>query len=168
MSFTTTRSSTFTITNARYLTSKIAADMHLCANYYGRPSEQSIRDYAEELAQLLNDGYVEKYEFGYERNDQRIVCWHYKVDSLGLITTDDRPGKLVSTVETVGASFYNHLWYSSAWFELSLSERERIEFQLPVKRVTGPAPTDGVGYWTSDKNYFSGGKGFSRQTFRPY
>jgi hypothetical protein len=43
MSQTYTTSTTFTITNARYLSSKVAADMHLCAQYYGRPSGNPFR-----------------------------------------------------------------------------------------------------------------------------
>ena len=56
MSFSYTKTSTFTIVHARYLASKVAADMHLCAMYYGEPSEEMIRNYAEELAQYLNEG----------------------------------------------------------------------------------------------------------------
>ncbi len=57
-SHTKTSTSSFTITHARYLSSKVAADMHLCALYYGKPSEDKIRDYAEEVAQYLNEGYL--------------------------------------------------------------------------------------------------------------
>lgn len=77
------------------LSSKVAADMHLCAQYYGEPSEQSIREFAEELAQYLNAGYVAEYEFGYKKDGKRIVSWRYKVDENGVLTTDDRPGKVV-------------------------------------------------------------------------
>lgn len=76
-----TRSSSFTITHARYLASKVAADMHLCAHYYGNPCEAWIRSYAEELAQYLNAGYLEEYEFGYKKNGVRVVTWRYKVTS---------------------------------------------------------------------------------------
>ena len=44
MTGTFTRSNSFTITHARYLASKIAADMHLCAVFYGQPSEAAIRN----------------------------------------------------------------------------------------------------------------------------
>ena len=103
MSYSYTRSSTFTIVHARYLSSKVAADMHLCAQYYGQPSEQRIREFAEELAQYLNEGYVLEYEFGYQKDDKRIGSWHYKVDEHGSITTDDRAGKVAPYMDSTDA-----------------------------------------------------------------
>ena len=168
MSTTFTTSSTFTITNARYLSSKVAADMHLCAIYYGQPGEVAIRTYSEELANLLREGYVAAYEFGYKRNGQRIVCWHYTVHADGSVSADDSPGKVVSFVDVSGAVFYNFLSYSRKWFDLNESERDRIKRSLPIQRSTGELPSDGAGYWVSDRSYSSNGIGFSRQTFRPY
>jgi hypothetical protein len=167
MSFSYTRSTTFTITHARYLSSKVAADLHLCAQYYGKPTEDKIREYAEELAQLLKDGYVSEYEFGYKRDGKRIVCWRYKVAADGTITTDDRPGKVVSTAAVDGALFYNFLTHSSTWWALASDERDEIDTALPVQRTPGALPDDGDGYWISDKSYSSGGTGLGRQTFRP-
>src|SRR5579871_3535466 len=107
MTYSTTTTTTFTITHARYLSSKVAADMHICAQYYGDPSEARIRDFAEELAQYINEGYIREYEFGYQKNGKRIVSWRYKIDENGNITTDDRAGKVVPYVDITGASFFN-------------------------------------------------------------
>src|SRR5580698_1231682 len=101
-SYTKTGTATFTIVHARYLASKVAADMHLCAQYYGKPSEQNIREYAEELAQYLNAGYLAEFEFGYKKDGKRIVTWRYKVDARGQLTTDDRPGKIAAYVDIQG------------------------------------------------------------------
>src|SRR5271165_1200178 len=114
-----TRSSSFTITHARYLASKVAADMHLCAHYYGNPCEAWIRSYAEELAQYLNAGYLEEYEFGYKKNGVRVVTWRYKVDVNGSISTDDRPGKIAAYVDISGATFFNYLTQNATFFALS-------------------------------------------------
>lgn len=168
MTFSYTKSSTFTIVHARYLSSKIAADMHLCAQYYGSPPEQQIRDYAEEFAQYLNEGYVEEYEFGYKKDGKRIVCWRYRVDSNGNVTTDDRPGKVAPYVDVEGANFYNFLTQSSSFFRLSLNEQEQFQANLPVRRTPGQLPSDGTGYWTSDRNYYSSGLGIDRRTFQPF
>lgn len=97
MSVTFTRSSTFTIAHARKLSSKVAADIHICAIYYGKPGEAMARNYAEEFAQLLTSGYVAQYEFGYERDGSRVVCWRYTVHADGSTTSDDTPGRLVAT-----------------------------------------------------------------------
>jgi hypothetical protein len=167
MSFSVTRTASFTIVHARYLASKVAADMHLCAQYYGRPSEERIRQYAEELAQYLNAGYLQEYEFGYKKDGKRTVCWRYKVDSNGVLTTDDRPGKVVPYVDITGAAFFNFLTQNSAFFKLSAYDQARFEAGLPLQRPGGEPPSDGAGYWTSDRNYFSAGCGLNRQTFQP-
>src|ERR1035438_33016 len=109
MTYTTTASETFTIIHARKLAAKVATDMHLCAQYYGYPSEEHIRHYAEELAQYLNAGYVREYEFGYVKAGKRVVSWRYTVDENGVLTADDRPGKVVPYVDTTRATFFHYL-----------------------------------------------------------
>jgi hypothetical protein len=167
MTTTYTRTESFTIIHARKLASKVAADMHLCAQYYGRPSEESIRRYAEELAQYLNEGYVTEYEFGYLRNNQRVVSWRYKVDENGVLTADDRAGKVVAYVDVTGATFFDRLSQSSRFWQLSEVQRARFEQGLPVQRTVSDPPSDGSGYWVTDRNYYSGGRGLNRQTFQP-
>lgn len=167
MSYSFTKTATFTIIHARYLASKVAADMHLCAQYYGQPSEERIRQYAEELAEYLNEGYLEEYEFGYQKGNRRIVSWRYKVDADGVLTADDRAGKVVPYVEVTGASFFNFLTQNSCFFKLPSEQQVRFKAGLPIQRTNGKPPSDGLGYWTSDHNYFSGGRGLNRQTFQP-
>jgi Bacterial HORMA domain family 1 len=87
MTYSVTTSDTFSIIHARKLSAKVAADMHLCAQYYGKPSEGQIRDYAEELAQFLNAGYVSEYEFGFQKDGKRVVTWRYTVDENGTLTS---------------------------------------------------------------------------------
>lgn len=167
MTFSVTKTATFTIVHARYLASKVAADMHLCAQYYGRPTETRIREYAEELAQYLNAGYLQEYEFGYKKDGKRIVSWRYKVDANGALSTDDRAGKVVPYVDITGAVFFNYLTPNSRFLQLSTDEQARFEADLPLQRTGGTPPSDGAGYWMSDRNYFSGGCGLNRQTFQP-
>jgi hypothetical protein len=166
MTFSYTRSTSFTIVQARHLSSKVAADMHLCALYYGQPTENWIWAYSEELAQLLNGGYVDEYEFGYKRNNQRVVCWRYTVQN-GQSLTDGRPGKVVSYADVSGAVFYNFMTKNNTWFALSDRERTSFEASLPVTRTTGSLPTDGSGYWITDHGYSAGDVGLGRSTFRP-
>jgi hypothetical protein len=167
MTYSVTRSESFTIVHARKLSSKVAADMHLCAQYYGLPSESEIRKFAEELAQYLNEAYIEEYEFGYQKNGRRVVSWRYRVDENGNLTTDDRPGKLPPYVDISGATFFNYLTQNSGFFALSAAEQARFKRDLPIQRTNGYPPSDGSGYWTTDRNYHSGGRGLSRQTFQP-
>ena len=142
--------------------------MHLCSLFYGHPVEEKTRDYAEEIAQLVNGGYISQYEFGYKRDGKRVLCWQYNIRSDGTVTADDRPGKIDYSVDVTGATFYTFLVYSLKWVLLSGIERERIEQNLPVQRTTGNPPADGNGYWTSDRGYSTAGVGFARNTFRPF
>ena len=169
MSYSYTRSAAFTITHARHLSSKVAADMYLSAAYYDMPAESVIASYAEELAVLLRDGYVSQYEFGFKKNEQRILCWRYVVQADGTLSTDDKAGKLLSSANVSGATFYNYLWRSNAWWKLSQAERDRITKDLPIQRTGCDPPSDGAGYWLqNDRHYSSGGNGLDRATFRPY
>ena len=146
-SFSVTRSESFTIINARKLASKVATDMHLCAQYYGNPTETRIREYAEELAQYLNAGYIQEYEFGYKKEGKRIVTWRYKVDANGQLTTDDRPGKIVPYVDIAGAVFFNFLTQNSNFFsslrmdkpalKLGCRSRGRVGSYLLTALATG-------------------------------
>ena len=164
---TYTTSSTFTVTHARHIASKIAADIDLCAQYYGKPAQSQIADYADELATMLRDGYVSSYEFGFKRDGKRVVCWQYNVRSDGTVDSDDSAGKLFAYADTEGASYYNYMSYSSKWWGLSDAERARIKSGLPVQRTNGDLPSDGDGYWVGDKYYSSNGVGTARRTFRP-
>lgn len=167
MSYSFTTSETFSIIHARKLAAKVATDMHICAQYYGRPMEQEIRNYAEELAQYLYEGYIEEYEFGYKKDNKRIVSWRYKVDENGVLTTDERPGKVLPDVDISGAFFFNYLTQNSRFFQLSTAQQTRFKDALPVQRTGCDPPSDGLGYWIADRNYYSGGRGLNRQTFQP-
>ncbi len=166
-SYTTTDTDTFTVTHARHLASKIAADMRICSSYYGSPGANAMWDYMEELTPLLKGRYVGEFEFGFKLNGVRIVCWQYTVDRFGVIDTDDRAGKLYSSAMLNGATFYSQLTYSSEWELLTEPQKKAILDTLPIQRTIGPSPTDGSGYWVSDRTYSAGGTGISRRTFRP-
>jgi Bacterial HORMA domain family 1 len=167
VTFTFTRTETFTIIHARQLASKVAADMHLCASFYGKPSEEQIRDFAEELAQYLKAGYVAEYEFGFAREGKRIVSWHYGVSGSGLVTSDDGAGNVFAHADIAGAGFFNFMRYSMQFSNLSSGEQADFQAGLPVRRIEGNPPSDGAGSWTSDRNYFSGGLALGRRTFKP-
>jgi hypothetical protein len=169
MSFTMTRTATesFTLTHAKYLASKVTADMVRCQQHYGRPGYASINDFGTELALLLRDGYVATYEFGFERNDQRLVSWHYTVSGSNITATDDRPGRIVIGVDVTGAAFFNYLTRSQTWWSKSQPERDRIDQEMPFQRTTGTPPSDGLGSWQQDLYYSSTGVTLGRKTFKP-
>lgn len=163
----TTTTSTFTRTNARYLASKIAADLRQLRSFYREPTEQQIDNLYEELVEMLAGGYVATYEAGFRKsNGQRVVSARYTVRSSG-ISTDDRAGGIYARADISGASWFTYMTYSNAWWELNDSARHAINDSVPIDRSPADEPTDGNGYWESGRNYASGGTSTSRSGFRP-
>lgn len=167
MSATATQSQTWTITQAKYVTSKIAADLDLVRSYYGRPSAPNISDYAEEAAQLLNKRYLATVEYGFKRDGKVVFSLKYEAKSDGTLLTDDRPGKVPSDLNLSDTTFYSWLNYSPAWRALDESSRTNFESKLPIQRTTGSEPETGLGYWEENRSYSKNGEGVSRKVFKP-
>jgi hypothetical protein len=164
MSSTTT--STFTRTNAKYLASKIAADLRQLRSFYKEPSEQNIEDLTEELVEMLAGGYLATYEAGFRKDGKRVVSERYTVSSAGL-AADERAGGIYARADVSGAAWFTFMTYSGAWWALSEQAREAVKDSVPIDRTPGSEPTDGDGYWESGRSYESGGTSTSRSGFRP-
>ncbi len=67
-SHTTTTTSSFTITHARYIASKVATDLKRFQRFYGAPNDTVIDQYEGELAGLLKYDAVEYVVYGFQRN----------------------------------------------------------------------------------------------------
>ena len=168
MTSTFTESRTFTITHARYVASKIAADLDLLRVYHGRPSEQHATDLAEEAALLLAARCLKSVEYGFRRNGVTVLALKYVARSDGTLTSDDRPGRVFAETNVSDAVWYSFLDYNDAFWQLPQVERERFEATLPVQRANGPAPQGGSnGYWEQTRTYSSNGEGVLRHMFRP-
>jgi hypothetical protein len=172
MSFTMTRtvSDSFTLTQAKYLASKVTADMRRCQQLYGDPSDSKINDLGTELSLLLRDGYLRSFEFGYVRSadDERVLTWLYTVDSSGNLTSNDRPGRIISGVDLGGTRFRNYLVKSTSFFNLSDAEQNKIEESLPIKRTSQPEYGSSLGSWQNDLTYSATGVAMVRRNFKPY
>lgn len=162
---TTTYTTTYSLTHAKHLASKVIADLYLCSRQYGSPSMASIETYQEELITLLAGRYVGTYEFGFKRNEKRVLSWHYTAGSAGDLVSDSRSGGLIRGVDIAGAAYFNFLTYSAAWLKLSPSEQENIEATLPIQRTFGSAPGDGQGRWITERTYAAGGEMLERRLF---
>ncbi len=166
MSYTYTK--TFTRTHAKYLASKVIADLYQCSLLYDEPSQDSVEAYEEELTTLLADRYVGTYEFGFKRNGKRVLSWHYTVGSAGDLEGDSRSGSLTRGVDIGDAHYFNFLSYSDEWWALTSAERDAIKGTLPFSRKAGSAPGDGSGHWVTEHTYSSGGVLVARRVFRPW
>jgi hypothetical protein len=135
--------------------------------FYRKPSDAEINDYIEELTEFLAGGYLASVDYGFRRNSGWAVALSYTVRSDGTLTTDDRAGRVPVGADVSGASWYSHLRYSSKWWGLSQSERDRIKNSIPVKRSNADEPQVGSGnVWVEDKVYTSSGTSFTRRTLK--
>lgn len=167
MTQTLTQTSTFTITQARYVTSKIAADLDLMRIYYGEPSAERVSAFAEEAALLLAWRYLGSVEYGMKRDGKVIFSLKYFARSDGSLQVDDRPGRVPPSLNLAGATFYSYLTYSPAFLALSAADQRAVEAALPLQRSGGSEPVTGAGYWEVSRSYSKSGEGVVRHVFRP-
>jgi hypothetical protein len=165
MSTTFTRSQTFTRSDAKYVASKMAADLYRMKRLYGRPTDSEIENTIIEVILLLADGYLRDVHIGFKRNGSWIVAVRYEAHNRGLVG-DDSAGGVPAGVDITWAEHLNYLRYSDAFFALSPTEQDRIKAALPWQRTPGNLPGDSGGYWTSDRTYSRNGGGTARSTFR--
>ncbi len=168
MSYSYTLTETFSITHARHIASRLAGDMRLMNAYYDYPSLSSIDNYLEEIAQLLAKGYLATFEIGFKRDGRRVFSLRYEVQADGTLS-DSRSGGVPAGCDVDGASAFNYLTHSAAWFLLPDYERDAFEQTLPIQRTPGPEPVDGDGRWVAEeRTYASGGAGVRRRRFEPW
>ena len=167
MTFTNTTSSTFTIANARYVTSKVKADLALMQRIYGAPSDAHIENLGEEAAQLLNKGYLGRVTYGFRRDGDWIVALRYTANRDGTLATDDRAGQVPRGIDISGAEFHSFLSYSVKKDLLTASAWATFKATLPIQRTGGEEPGTSGGYWTEGNTYSSNGSGLSRKTWVP-
>lgn len=171
MSFSYTNSSTqtFTLTNAKYLASKVSADLKRIQRFYGFPSDERIANYETELIEFLKRGFLSEISYGFQKDDKWIepTLKYTAKDLSGSIGSDDDPGKIRPGADVSGATFYSYMVYSSSYDNLSQSEKDVFEGTLPFSRNGAPEP--GInGYVSSDKSYSSGGRSLDRSSIKSY
>jgi hypothetical protein len=135
--------------------------------YYGKPSEEWIDNYYEELTEMLAHEYVASVEYGFKRNGNRIVSLHYTVSACGTLE-DSRAGGVYARADVSGATWSSYMIYSDKWLDLTAEQRRKFKARLPIQRTAGEEPGDEYGYWVTDRSYSYDGIGVQRHTFRPY
>src|SRR6187551_2956967 len=66
-SFTVSESATFTVTHARHMGAKVAADLKRMQRFYGSPSDLKISRFEAEIVELLKHGYLGTITYGFKR-----------------------------------------------------------------------------------------------------
>jgi Bacterial HORMA domain family 1 len=169
VSYSITRSVTFTITSARYLTSKIAADLRSMNRLYGEPPLASIDDFAEEAALLLRDGYLDRVDYGLRRSSAYgrwawALRLRYVATSVGMLQ-DANPGGVPANADTTGASWYSYLMKSSAFDGLTPGQQAAVEEALPVRRIGAAETGTGIGSLIAQRSYSRDGTALTRTIF---
>jgi hypothetical protein len=163
---TTSSTTTFTRTNARYIASKIAADLRQMQLFYDKPTSSQINDYVEEVVEYLAAGYLKSVEYGFRKDGNWLVSLRYEVRYDGTLT-DGAPGGVHPRADTTGASFYSFLSQNSSFSNLSSSAQDDFRGKLPIDRTPGQEPGHVNGYWVPGNTYASGGVGAGRKMWRP-
>lgn len=168
-SFTITDSATFTITHARHMGAKVAADLKRIQRLYGGISDEWIAEYEAELIEYIKAGYVDTVTYGFQINDQWIEpTLRYTARELnGYDVSDDDPGKVRPGADVTGARFSSYLTYSSKWSSASQSEKDLFNGRLPFSRGAASEPTI-KGYLLNDKTYSAGGRSLARSSVRSF
>lgn len=168
-SFTISETTTFTVTHARHMAAKVATDLKRLQRFYSAPSDTAIADFEAEVIELLKGNYLGTVTYGFRRNGEWIepTLRYTARDLAGGSASDDDPGRVPSSADITGASFYSYLTYTASWNNLSQSEKDLIKKRLPFERTGAPEPTVN-GYLTDDRMYSSGGRALSRASVRSY
>lgn len=164
---TSTTTSTFTLTHARYIASKVATDLLRFQRLYGKPTDKWINDYEAELTLMLKNDAISAVTYGFKRNGKWTeAAVRYQALPGGSIAVDDDPGKIRPGLDIAGASFTSFIEYSQKWWNLTQSERDSVKKESPVDRSTGDVPPLETGHWESDLTYGAGGRGLGRSSVR--
>lgn len=168
-SYTVSQSSTFTITHARHMAAKVAADLKRLQRLYGQPSDAEIANYESEVVEFLKSGYLGTVTYGYKRDGQWIepTLRYSAKDLAGADGYGDDPGKVRPGKNVDNATFYSYMTYSSAWSSLTPAQKEAFQKTLPFQRGGAPEPTVN-GHLVPDRIYTAGGKALDRSSVRSY
>ena len=172
VTLTNSESHNFTIADAKYLASRIAADLTQIRLYYGHATsyltDQKIQDLAVEAAVLLKFGLLSSVKYGFRKADEWKFYVSYRVNQLGqLEASNDAPGDIDPSAQVEGTSWYSHL-VPRRNFDMTVEEEAAIRRDLPIQRQDGTEPSTRNGTLSNDKSYYRNGVSMDRQQFRSY
>lgn len=169
MTGSASRTASFTITDARYVSAKVGADLRLLHNLYGEPALAGIDGYVEEAALLLRDGYLNTVDFGFKQ--PRDNAWRLRLRytaSVGGHLLDSRPGSFPTTIQVAGSDFHSYLTYSAKFQQLAGPQQASVKDALPVKRTGAAEPTALFGTHASGHGYARNGAGVGRDVYTAF
>jgi hypothetical protein len=164
--YTYNTTETFTLTHARYIAAKVAADLSRFRRFYNAPNEQQIKDYEAEITEFLNEDYLDNVTYGFKRNDtgRWVEALRYHAIPGGALIGDDDPGKIKPRIDISNTHFSSYLITNNRWRALTQRQKEEFEARLPFSRVGAAEPGLEVGTWSHGHTYSAGGRGIGRST----
>ncbi|MCM8597576.1 MAG: hypothetical protein NFW04_02790 [Candidatus Accumulibacter sp.] len=168
-SYTLSETATFTLTHAKHMAAKFAADLKRLQRFYGQPNDTDIAKYEAEVIELLKNGYLGTLTIGFKRDNSWVepTLRYTAHDLAGAAANDDDPGRVRPGANIAGALFHNYLTYSTAWNVLSATEQDAFKKRMPFYRTGATEPTVN-GYLAEDRIYSSGGRALRRASVRSY
>lgn len=164
MTTSITRSSTFTYTDAKYVASKLGADLLNLNVRYGYPLRSEIDDYVEETAQYLRHGYLDTVDYGFKDGDRWILRLRYTAVAGGQLR-DEAPGGLPSGYDIAGHPFHSFLTRNQDYWNLSATERATFDATLSIRRTAGTEPTAYGGSTSGASQYSRNRAGLGRNVY---
>ncbi len=163
-STTQTGTQTFTLTHAKHIAAKVAADLMRFTRFYKNPPISEINDYEAELTAVLNAGYLDKVIYGFHRNGKWVEALMYHALPDGTLVGDDDPGKIRPGTDVPGESFTSQMWKNAKWHTLTQAQQDAFYAGLPIKRQSCAPMLLESGCWSTGLNYSAGGRGVTRST----
>ena len=166
-SYSSSYTQTFTLTNAKYIASKVATDLKRVQRFYDVPNDALIGMYEEELVELLHKGYLQEITYGFQRNGNWIkpTLRYTSQDLASVFSIDDDPGKVRPGENVNGASFYSFLTLNGDYTNLTTAQQEAFNANLPFRRTSADSPGS-EGFFSNDLVYSSGGRSLNRSSLK--
>lgn len=164
MTVSATRSSSFTITNAREIAASVGADLRNLYSKYGDPSPTRIETFTEELALYLKADYLDFVQFGFRDGDRWVLKLQYTAVAGGYLR-NDTPGGLPSAMAVIGHDFHSYLEHNAKYWGLSATERAAFKATLPTNRTPGTAPTANRSSTATGTQFSNNGRGVDRSIY---
>lgn len=164
--YTTTQSETFTVTHARHIVAKVAADLKRMQRFYGQPHDNDIDTYEKESTALLRGDYLDTITYGFHRGGVWVFALKYVARQGGVLIADDTPGRVPLGVDTRGCQFASFLEGNGRWDALGEDAKRHVYADAGLRyfRVPGAGYGEGGRDWNADKVYSAAGRGVLRHT----
>lgn len=163
---TFTQTETFTLTHAKHMGAKVAADLMRFRDFYGKPTLEWIDAYEREIVALLKGDYIDYVIYGFYRDNKVVEGIRYKASPGGVLVADEDPGKLRPKPGIAELPFSSYLVQNDSWKKLSADDQRLARSGVGFDRVGADEPGVEGGYWHDDRTYSAGGRSLSRSSIR--